>query len=145
MGTSYSAIPLDDEAASWLESKDLTPPHSRGRPATSDELHAALESLDEFDISVVQTKDGWDAEVSGALADGQIGHTTLWVKLDGVDGQCSYHFHKGWPEIAIHVLHQIASLAGPQLLVPHDTGEPTVVDANSSLRDIMYALHETYR
>lgn len=133
MGTSYSAIPVDEEAATWLESKGIAPPHTLGSPATSNQLREALQSLDGFNVSIVETKDGWDAEIAGTTADGQMGHTTLWVKIADCDGQCTYHFHKGWPEIAIHVLHRIASIAGPQLFVPHDTGEPVVVEANSSL------------
>ena len=45
----------------------------------------------------------------------------------------------GWPEIAIEVLHRLVAHAGLYLFVPHDTGEPIVVDPNMSLRDTLAA------
>ncbi|MGF1575294.1 MAG: hypothetical protein ACFCU9_05010 [Cyanophyceae cyanobacterium] len=145
MGTSYSAIPVDEEAATWLRSKNLPLPDSFGLPASNDQLREVLQSFDDYVVSIVQTNDGWDAEITGNTIDGLKGYTTMWVRLTGSDGRCTYHFHKGWPEIAIQVLHRIALIAGPQLFVPHDTGEPVVVDANSTMDDTIAALRATYR
>jgi hypothetical protein len=145
MGTSYSAIPVDEATATWLRSMNLPLPDSFGLPASNDQLREMLQSLDDYVVSIIETGDGWDAEIAGNTFDGLKGHTTMWVKLIGTDGCCSYHFHKGWPEIAIQVLHRIAAIAGPQLFIPHDTGEPIVVDASSTLNDTVTALRAAYR
>lgn len=139
MGTSYSAIPIDQEAAAWLQSQNLPTPASFGRPATSEQLREALESLDDLTISIVSTQEGWDANIKGVTLDGLEGHTTLWVKLTNPNGSCTYHFHKGWPEIAIQVLHHVVSIVGPHLFVPHDTGEPLIVTPDRTLGDTLRA------
>ena len=138
MGTSYSAIPMDARAANWLQSLDLPAPSSFGTPATEIQLRAALAAITDFTVNVRQTPDGWDAEISGSAHDGSHAHSTLWVKTQ-TDGTCTYHFHKGWPEIALRVTHEIACLAGPQLFVPHETAVPVVVDPTKPFDDTLQA------
>lgn len=143
MGVLHVVLPLlpeeKDELEVWLHSLGLACPEGEGRYPSIEELRAVLEHLEGYTIHYSTGSSHWSAEV--AQADQLNGDWAYLVVKDYSGNDTDSHsfcFERGAPPLMLLIVQRLASICGPQILLP-DTGDlPVVVTPEL---DLHQALH----
>ncbi len=140
MGASYELHALDEQAVGYLASLGIAAPEAESRAPSCADMRAALGRLTDHAVDFGPFKVGrpWEIDVRHRVSP----ETESWVvvrtlRATEAGEPCSFEFSSGWPQLMAAITIALAGRVGPLLLVP-DTGEPpAIVEATSTVAEVM--------
>ena len=94
-------------------------------------------------MGIRTTADGWDAEISPTTRGPGGAWACLWVtEPEEADRPCRFHFHAGWPEVAVRAVYRLAEIVGPFAFLDDSDGLPLLIDPARGLRDALARWNE---
>ena len=143
MGDMYLVLELNDEAVRWIKADWIAqstmpqPPEliPRGSLPTLGELRTVLADLEPYRVVYHEGRESLDAEIVHRDGYGVGWSTTIWAKSARNDQQAPRSddehirltFHKGSPELAVHITERLTRQCGALLLVSANDGVPLIV------------------
>lgn len=130
MGTLFTALPLDQEVASWLDDEGVSHPgpNPEARLPTPGELRSLLANLEGYEVRILEdiSTSRWEAEIDAA--DSRGAWTRLIVRdFASPETPHDYYFAKGRPEAVLAVVSLVAGLLGPQVVFDDSSCFPCLV------------------
>jgi hypothetical protein len=131
MGVLSVVIPLlpeeKDEIRVWLHSLGMACPEGEGRYPSIAELRSVLERLEGYTIHYTVGASHWSADVAQRDQVNDDWAALVVKDYSGNDADShAFCFERGAPPLMLLIVHRLASICGPQLLLP-DTGAPPFI------------------
>jgi hypothetical protein len=130
MGVLYVVVPLDTEAAAWLDSEGIghPQPSPENRNPTREEIVEVLSELPDYKFDVRCENGSWYADVSCAMSPSTGPWTEIVVRdYRSSDQPHGISFTKGWLEIILLVTERLTRYCGPLVITDDSCALPYLV------------------
>ena len=146
MGVSYLVVPVNLEVRTYLQELGQAGAGSviDGRDPTPTEIRAVVRQLRGIDTFEGNGKRGELLQVQLEAAASPSGPYTLLNVHDakGEDSPVGISF-KGWPELVVLVVANLAAMCGPLVIFPDTEGDPLVLTGDEDISTLLESWEHT--
>jgi len=139
MGAMYSAFPITKEMAEWLKEQNIKfPAEELSRNPHLSEIKNVLALLKDYDIKMSEDVigDHWQAYIEHKKDPESKGWAILRI-LNLKDGENEFYFEKGWPDLIVEIMVELAKKTGPLVLICDAGGSPLIVEGCANYAELM--------
>lgn len=128
MGILWTVWPLDPQMMDWLQEQDVAHPQASSRFPTGREIKTVLSQPQGFNVEIRDNGIGkpWQAWI--ASDDGGDAGEWALLNINEYSGdQQQLWFEKGWESLIKKILGELATFAGPLVLIDDASHQPQVI------------------